>query len=545
MGKGSIVSGGAGGAYVVRKKYYRDRYERMVGELQKKASSFAEILASFENMLSERNSELLSLQADYEYWSSLPEIDQSKLNDLLRQIEDKKKDVARATQAVALTKLEKASCEARIRYLNINMPEDLNIDTWCVDYTEDLSGEVGTIEVAGDKYVTLIQPGYEGNAAYSAARDGQVAASAGLTAPGVFYNLAMKPGWQKWKPTYRTGHILYLSGDNAEVILDAHFGGITPKSVNQDLFVQAIIEYMNCNGVAFAVGDHVVVKFEGQSWSNAKVIGFAHDPKPCNIACTAVTEAMLSTDIASLLEFSHSEQLLNGWSYPAPYKTGTDFAISGDASELTITADLQMQLTLQGGNFGYGYTSEYVLTMPESGGYVPGWYHFELAWEIPTPGMDTSFDRVEGAGGVNISIAAKQFFYDEGMQSEGLTGWAGASTSQLSWTFIPEPEPGSWEIDILTENQDTGSGASGTYTACIYLDGNEQEVFQMRFGATMAVGTAGGNNGDPPLLLNYTIASAKFKVNSVTLKKIDRSVDPNDSVGTVYEDSSEAVPEWP
>ena len=44
---------------------------------------------------------------------------------------------------------------------------------WCADLTEELSGDVGIIEIAGDidKGVN-VQPGYEGNAVYNAARDG-------------------------------------------------------------------------------------------------------------------------------------------------------------------------------------------------------------------------------------------------------------------------------------------------------------------------------------------------------------------------------------
>ena len=46
---------------------------------------------------------------------------------------------------------------------------------YCADHTEDLSGDVGVIEIAGDidKGVN-IQPGYEGNAVYDAARDGEL-----------------------------------------------------------------------------------------------------------------------------------------------------------------------------------------------------------------------------------------------------------------------------------------------------------------------------------------------------------------------------------
>jgi len=42
-----------------------------------------------------------------------------------------------------------------------------------------------------------------------------------------------------------------------------------------------VVSYMGCNELAFSVGDHVVVQFEGQSWDTPKVIGFVDNPKPC------------------------------------------------------------------------------------------------------------------------------------------------------------------------------------------------------------------------------------------------------------------------
>jgi len=41
------------------------------------------------------------------------------------------------------------------------------------------------------------------------------------------------------------------------------------------------IEYMNCDALAFADGDSVIVKFESQEWNNPKVVGFKSNPASC------------------------------------------------------------------------------------------------------------------------------------------------------------------------------------------------------------------------------------------------------------------------
>src|SRR5690554_6305416 len=54
-------------------------------------------------------------------------------------------------------------------------PESKDIEAWCADYTLDLAGEVGIADIndEGGQGV-VIQPGYNGAAAYEAARDGEL-----------------------------------------------------------------------------------------------------------------------------------------------------------------------------------------------------------------------------------------------------------------------------------------------------------------------------------------------------------------------------------
>jgi hypothetical protein len=170
---------------------------------------------------------------------------------------------------------------------------DVNDSAYCVDLTEDLTGEVGLIEIAGDREKGInLQPGFEGNAVYNASRDGELKQIQNFpdTKPTqeVFYNWALRPGWAKWKPNYRYGTITAINydADTCDVSLDACYATDTPDGkqldINQSSSLSGVaIEYMSCDSAAFEVGDVVVVKFENFSWASPKVIGFKEEPKAC------------------------------------------------------------------------------------------------------------------------------------------------------------------------------------------------------------------------------------------------------------------------
>ena len=107
------------------------------------------------------------------------------------------------------------------------------------------------------------------------------------TPAGVFYNLAILPGWQRWKPTYRIGTIETISGMNASpstcsVRLVAALSSVQKLNINppEALLSNVPIEYMDgLNGSVFVVGDRVVIEFTGQSWAAPKVIGFETNPR--------------------------------------------------------------------------------------------------------------------------------------------------------------------------------------------------------------------------------------------------------------------------
>ncbi|KKM27868.1 hypothetical protein LCGC14_1570450, partial [marine sediment metagenome] len=112
-------------------------------------------------------------------------------NELWAEAMDKNNNVPAAAKVYlekksSYTELKKVSAEKTILQMEAlslqdraneikNLAEYGNeAQIWCADLTEDLSGDVGIIEVPGEQTARNIQPGYNANAVYSGSRDGQI-----------------------------------------------------------------------------------------------------------------------------------------------------------------------------------------------------------------------------------------------------------------------------------------------------------------------------------------------------------------------------------
>jgi len=103
--------------------------------------------------------------------------------------------------------LQIASLETKVRYLTNNFPEDKIVFAWCADYSEGLSGEVGTIDIAGEYTADVnIRPGQSSN--YNGARDGELHPGIALGPWTSLLNQMIYPGWQKFAPLHRYAWIV-------------------------------------------------------------------------------------------------------------------------------------------------------------------------------------------------------------------------------------------------------------------------------------------------------------------------------------------------
>jgi hypothetical protein len=187
--------------------------------------------------------------------------------------------------ALSYLKLKSLSLLKEIVRIN-NIPAIYDTDAWCVDYTENATGNVATIEIPGEpsRPINIAAGGRA-----PSLTDGKLRSRSFMTGPQAYFNAAILPGWQKFKPTYRRGTITSINTENNTANLTlyddrstaANFSGVGLVINQTNTLSNVPIVYLDCNAFAFKVGDDCVIEFQGQNWNNPKLIGFVNNPRPC------------------------------------------------------------------------------------------------------------------------------------------------------------------------------------------------------------------------------------------------------------------------
>lgn len=347
MGKGEIISGGTNGQYQVKLNLGRDRTNAEIIDLTAKIADLTATIAAMD--------------------------------------EGQKKEVK---------KLEKTADEKRkTRLGGIVMPGDPTIGAWCADLTEDLSGDVGTIEVPGERGAVNIHPGYDDAGAYDEDRDGQLFPAVAQTPAQCFFNLAMLPGWQKWKPTFRYGTITAMSEATCSITLDDAESSQQELDINDNLALNGVgFDYMDCDQLAFEVGDKVLVKFEGQDRAAPKVVGFKDNPAACSFISIELTrgdETHVNDSLLSIITVADS--------------AGTPLGITYEYNAVTQYYDIMLNDPGDADDAGYfifyncidGISTQYPLRyktddmMKPADLIAPGTYEGEIPYWKIEPGQAT------------------------------------------------------------------------------------------------------------------------------------------------------------
>ena len=273
MGKATIKSGGAAGYYGVEIQHDDTRRLAIIARINATIAALESQKTIAEAVYDEKRSTWLDLK-----WRASPKPTFAELYTATAEMNE-------ADRRVKTIEIKIASEElALAKYSKI--PATENLEAWCADLTENLSGDVGMIEINGVTIQRLIQPGHAGNAVYRGTRDGITQKTATTVPEAAYWNLAMLPGWQKWKPTYRAGVIsnIDIPAATCTVTLNPAIGK-QAIDINQGVVLSGVpVRYMSCNARAFASGDRVIVEFSGQNFLNPTVIGFEDNPKPCGIS---------------------------------------------------------------------------------------------------------------------------------------------------------------------------------------------------------------------------------------------------------------------
>src|SRR5690606_35828260 len=283
MSKGEIISHLGEGKYRIRQKL---AVERIQQELTKLGDRIAQLAID----LPTRQLELLQAESAVE----------AKAQEIEAAIPTLQAGVAGARAQIAKLQADLVPLHSAVRQLQLKVatltaeklsvlkrqaqleavPEGHEMDVWCADYSLELTGEVGLVDVNDEGgQGTVIQPGYEDDAVYSTFRDGALFPDLAQSGAQIFFNAAILPGVQKWSPRYRVGIISNLQGDTCTITLNSASSSAQDLDINKDkVLVDVPIKYMDCDGGVFEDGDEVVVRFTRHG---PLVIGFYTNPKAC------------------------------------------------------------------------------------------------------------------------------------------------------------------------------------------------------------------------------------------------------------------------
>lgn len=287
MGKATITGGGANGLYNISIKYDNARAKARLDAINSQIDQLNNTLIP--QALDNKNIAQAQHQVALNYLNSYlasvtPEqFDPAISGQLTVQAMKTKSVYDEANKAYKQLLLQKTGLEKEKTKLQ-NAPEDEAAQAWCADFTEDLTGDVGVIDVGyEDKDIRIIRPHAIEGAGYNAASDGIISSFFNHTAHQLYTNRAYLPAMAKWKPRYRTGSITSLTGDTCNVSLDPYNSSQQTLDINQSTSLTDVpIQYMTCNGAAFEVGDSVVVDFSLE-WATPRVVGFVSNPRSCDV----------------------------------------------------------------------------------------------------------------------------------------------------------------------------------------------------------------------------------------------------------------------
>lgn len=216
MGQGIITANHGEGLYDITIKLEQSRATNRIAAidarllqipLQKNTLNLQLINAT--NTCSEKQAELQAIAA--EFFATPPTKTRDDIEKAAKERAVAENDLLEVQRKLANIKLEESSITKEREALVLSMSTYTRANVWCADYTTELAvgATVGTIEIKGDVNSINITPG--GDAAKAL---GILQHSASGTPSGVFYNAAIFPCWQKWKPTYRVGTILEIDYEN-------------------------------------------------------------------------------------------------------------------------------------------------------------------------------------------------------------------------------------------------------------------------------------------------------------------------------------------
>lgn len=285
MAKGEIVSHKGSGLYSVKLKYAIAQIKSELVKVNKRIVELAVEVPSQKVLVIQAEVVASDLARDIDLlipaYMADPVGTSGPITDLQVKLVSQRGEIAKLTYARDKLIAENLILLKRRSVLE-GVPEEKLVDAWCADYSESLTGDVGLADVNDEgSQGVIIRPGYNTGAVYNATSDGILMPREAQSGAQVYFNAAVLPGVQKWRPRYRVGVVSELVDDTCSITLDDAFSSAQRLDINQHSSLEGVpILYMDCNGTAFENGDRVLVRF---TVSGPLVVGFEKEPRPCGM----------------------------------------------------------------------------------------------------------------------------------------------------------------------------------------------------------------------------------------------------------------------
>ena len=276
MGKGIIIENLGEAKYEIKRKYKSD-YNKIVTDLEAKIDKIDKKITELNTQKNTLRNEINNLQNQLNILLSEVPINTQKVNELMAKIGGAIAGHEKAKELIGREEIKKLGVEKQIEKVKkLQKDAEQVVQVWCTTYSDELTGNIDTIEIDDQGDMMLIAP--EGKTEVDGLLKHTLIGSPSET----FYNAAMLPGVQKWRPRYKGGKILTVDRKkntcSVKLMETSHTGRDT---LIKDILSGIPIEYMKCNAAVFESGDLVVIEFKNRNVEEPQVIGFMNDPKPC------------------------------------------------------------------------------------------------------------------------------------------------------------------------------------------------------------------------------------------------------------------------
>ena len=276
MGRGVITKNIGAGKYKITRVFATDYVKKLAAlvlQIDKVEKRIAELIVTRDKTRFDIN--VATTQMNLQLLSNMP--DKAKVAEFVSGIAKNTTLYDLQTRMIASENVKRADfMEAQALLVTLQRAATAEIEVWCTTYSTNLTGSIETIEVDDQINFTLIAP--EGHSALPG-----LLKQIPLSSPEeVFYNAAMLPGVQKWKPRYKIGVIQSIDKVANTCTVTLYETSLTKlKTLIKPVLTGVPVKYLGCNSSAFLEGDEVVVEFTGRVQATPVVIGFLHDPRPC------------------------------------------------------------------------------------------------------------------------------------------------------------------------------------------------------------------------------------------------------------------------